>query len=928
MSEKKLYLLDAMALIYRAYFAFSKNPRFNAAKLNTSAVFGFTNALVDLLKSENPSHIAVAFDTQVPTIRHTEFAEYKAQREAMPEDLALSIPYVKKLIEAFNIPVVYKDGFEADDVIGTLAKQAEKEGFKVYMVTPDKDFGQLVSDNIFIYKPSRGGKPFEIWGIKEVCNRFGLKRPEQLTDILGLWGDASDNIPGIPGIGEVWAKKLIAQFDTLENLIANADKVENEKMREKIKTYAQQALMSKNLGTIITDVPVGFDAPSFKYQGFNKTMLAELFQELEFRGLAKRLFNNGEEIPQPPKPSLQPDLFSQANLEEETTVKQESLFAETITKNYKTIVTEEDIKQLLNLLSAQTYFCFDTETTGLDVLKEEIIGISFSVKKHEAFYLSLPENYSEAVALLQRFKPLFADAEILKIGHNLKFDISMLKNYDIEVEGKIFDTMLAHYLLEPDMRHNMDYLAETYLNYKTTPIESLIGKKGKSQLSLATVDLQLVADYACEDADITLQLKELFETQLIENGLLKLFNDVEMPLVKVLSAMEMEGIKVDTTILKDISIEIVQEIERLEQEIYTLAETTFNIASPKQLGEVLFDKLEIVKNPKKTKTKQYSTSEDVLSKLVNKHDIVGKILAYRSLTKLQSTYIEALPQLISERTGRIHSSFNQAVAATGRLSSNNPNLQNIPIRTDRGKEIRKAFVPRNEKYVLLAADYSQIELRIMAALSKDEALLKAFEDGLDIHAATAARIYNIDVKDVSGDLRRIAKTVNFGIIYGISAFGLAERISEISRSEAAQLIEQYFKQYPGIKTYMDNTIASARKNEYVETILGRKRYIRDINSSNAMVRGFAERNAINAPIQGSAADMIKVAMINISKSFEAEKLKSKMILQVHDELVFDVLKEEVEIVKEIVEEKLKNSIAIGVPLEVDMKTGTNWLEAH
>ncbi len=928
MSEKRLYLLDAMALIYRAFFAFSKNPRYNSSGLNTSAIFGFANTLVDLLKKENPTHIAVAFDTEAPTIRHEEFAAYKAQREAMPEDLALSIPYVKKLIEAFSIPVVYKDGFEADDVIGTLAKQAEKEGFKVFMVTPDKDFGQLVSENIFMYKPSRGSKPFEIWGVKEVCEKFGIVKPMQLTDILGLWGDSSDNIPGVPGIGEVWAKKLIGQYGSIENLIEEADTIENKKIQEKIKTHASQAIMSKNLGTIVTDAPVGFEAPLFKYKGFDKQKLVSLFNELEFKTLTTRIFNSTNEEDKSRTASNQPDLFSHIDSDDQLLKTGNDFDFEKHPKKYELIQSTENLDVLLNALKDVSVLCFDTETTGLDSTEDDIIGIAFSVKPHEAFYLQLPENHREAVSVLQKLRHIFENESVEKVGHNLKFDISMLKNYNINVEGPLFDTMLAHYLLEPDLRHNLDFLAEAYLNYNTIPIESLIGKKGKGQLSMKKVDINLLKNYACEDADIALQLKEVFEKQLKDNTLYKLYKEVEMPVIKVLSDMETEGIKVDTDILKFISKDMNESIEKLQQSIFEMAGVQFNVASPKQLGEVLFDKLRIIKNPKKTKTKQYSTSEEVLSKLVALHPIVEKILEFRSLTKLKSTYIEALPQLISKRTGRIHSNFNQAVAATGRLSSNNPNLQNIPIRTEKGKEIRKAFVPRNDDYLLMAADYSQIELRIMAELSKDENLIKAFREGMDIHAATAARIYSIPVDEVSSDLRRIAKTVNFGIIYGISAFGLAERIKEINRTEAANLIEQYFKQYPGIKDYMDNTIAFARKHEYVYTMMGRKRYVRDINSHNAMVRGYAERNAINAPIQGTAADMIKLAMQNIYRIMKKENLKSKMILQVHDELVFDMHKEEEELLRKIVDTQFKNSLPLSVPIVVDIKTGQNWLEAH
>ena len=928
MENKRLYLIDAMAMIYRAFFAFSKNPRYNSKKLNTSAIFGFTTSLVDLLRNEKPSHIAVAFDLVAPTFRHIEFEAYKAQREEMPEDLSLAIPYVKKIIEGFNIPIICKEGYEADDVIGTVAKQAEKEGFEVYMVTPDKDFGQLVSERIFIFKPSKGATPYEKWGVNEVCTRFDITDPMQLTDLIGLWGDASDNIPGVPGIGEVWAKKLIKQFGSLEMLIQNVEQLENEKMKEKIIVFSEQALLSKKLGTIITDAPVSFDETSFKYSLYNRKLLEGLFTELEFRALAKRVWElqffedktqNEADIPE------QHELFPSHSDENQLTEKNN---IHSLANNYKLIVSRDEILELIKILENTDCFCFDTETTGLEIISSELVGIAFALKPHEAYFLLLPQNYGQCVELLNDFRGVFENENIKKIGQNLKFDITILKNYDIEVKGILFDTMIAHYLLEPDMRHGMDYLADVYLNYKTIPIESLIGKKGKNQLTIDTVDKDVLKEYACEDADITLQLKEIFEPMLIENKLLALFYDVEMPLVKVLSSMEMEGVKIDTHILKEISKETEVEIKKTEQEIFLLSGEVFNISSPKQLGEILFDKLEIVKKAKLTKTKQYSTGEDVLSKLINKHPIVQKILDYRSLTKLQSTYIEALPKLIAERTGRVHSSFNQAVAATGRLSSNNPNLQNIPIRTERGKEIRKAFIPRNSNFILLSADYSQIELRLMADLSKDPALIDAFNKGLDIHTATAAKVFHKELKDITPELRRFAKTVNFGIIYGISAFGLAERINELNRTEAAQLIEEYFKQYPLIKKYMDDTIDFARKNQYVETILGRKRLIKDINSHNAVIRGYAERNAINAPIQGSAADMIKIAMIHIYNDFEAHKLKSRLIMQVHDELVFDVHRSEIDTVKSIVAKGMKNSMTLSVPVEIEMNTGENWLEAH
>lgn len=926
--EKRLFLIDAMAMIYRAFYAFSKNPRYNSQKLNTSAIYGFTNSLLDILKNEPVTHIAVAFDTSAPTFRHVVFPEYKAQREKMPEDLSLSIPYIVKLIEAFNIPVVIKEGFEADDIIGTLARQAEEEGFDVYMVTPDKDYGQLVTEKTFVYKPTKGPVPYEKWGIKEVCDRFELVYPMQLTDLIGLWGDASDNIPGIPGIGEVWAKKLIGNFGSVENLIENAGTIENEKMRDKILVFSEQALLSKQLGTIDTHVPVTFNEEAYRYSAYDKDKLTALFNELEFRALARRVFElrTPDDTGEAPKP-IEVGLFSEEEEAEhaQAVVKKQ---LDTTKVKYVRADTPELIDGLLKLLRESESFCFDTETTGLDITAAELVGISFCVKPDEAYFVPVPPAYGEALDFLAPFRVLFADEKIGKTGHNLKFDISMLHNYDIEVKGPLFDTMLAHYLLEPDMKHGMDYLADVYLNYKTIPIESLIGKKGKNQLTMDTVEDTILSDYACEDADITLQLRNYFEPLLNKNKLMDLFTNVEMPLVRVLSAMEIEGVAIDTEMLAAISKDMHVEIKALESEIHTLAGEVFNIASPKQLGDILFEKLEVVSKTKMTKTKQYSTSEDVLSKLAHKHPIIQKILDYRSLTKLQSTYIDALPRLIAPRTGRVHSSFNQAVAATGRLSSNNPNLQNIPIRTERGKEIRKAFVARSANFVMLSADYSQIELRLMAELSGDENLRAAFRQGLDIHTATAAGVFKKNIEDVTPELRRIAKTVNFGIIYGISAFGLSERISSISRHEAAQLIEAYFIQYPGIKKYMDDTIAFARKNEYVETILGRKRIIRDVNSGNAIVRGYAERNAINAPIQGSAADMIKIAMILIYEDFCKLKLRSKMVMQVHDELVFEVYRSEIEQVKGIISERMKNALKLQVPVEIDMKTGENWLEAH
>ena len=931
--QKKLFLLDAMALIYRAYFALNRNPRINSKGQNTSAVLGFANTLLEVLQKEKPTHIAVAFDAFAPTQRQTDFTAYKANRDETPEDIVSSLPYIKKLIEGFKIPMLELAGYEADDIVGTLAKKAEKDGFKVYMMTSDKDFGQLVSDNIFMYKPARMGNGAEVLGVKEICERFGIERPEQLIDILGLWGDSSDNIPGVPGIGEKKAKKLIAEFGSIENLLENVDKVAENRSRESIKENAEQALMSKSLATIILDVPVEWDEDLFKITDPDPKVLIPLFEELEFRTYAKRVFEHiKEEAPRamPTKEQIsgQMDLFSGTDAfkdpAQQALEKKEQLYKD---NNYSAVEKEDDIKKLVEKLKKSGSFCFDTETTGLDIIDAEMVGIAFCIKPGEAWYVPFPEDQEKANNLALEFKGILENPKIEKTGQNLKFDIGVLKNYGINVKGKLFDTMLAHYLLQPDMRHNMDVLAETYLDYRPMSIESLIGKKGRNQKSMRDIPLDTVTAYACEDADVTLQLREVFEPMLKENKLTRLFNEMETPLIYVLADMESHGVKLDTEALEDYSLKLQKDIELIEEEIYKLAGTKFNIGSPKQLGEILFDKLKITEKAKKTKTKQYSTSEDVLSKLVDKHEIVSKILDYRSLTKLKSTYVDVFPKLISEKTGRLHASFNQTVAATGRLSSNNPNLQNIPIRTEQGREIRKAFVPADKNHILLAADYSQIELRIIASLSKDKAMIEAFKKGLDIHAATAAKVFGVDLEDVDKEMRRKAKTVNFGIVYGISAFGLSDRLN-IPRGEAFEIIENYFAQYPGIKKYMDDTIAFAREHQYVETIMGRRRYINDINSSNGAVRGYAERNAINSPIQGSAADMIKLAMIRIHEEMEKKKLKSRMILQVHDELVFDAVKDELDTLKKIVEHNMKNAIKLDVDLVVDMNTGSNWLEAH
>ncbi len=920
-TPKKLFLLDAMALIYRAYFAMSRNPQINSKGLNTSAILGFANTLLDIIKNENPSHLGIAFDTMAPTQRTEDYAEYKANREKMPEDLSASLPYIMELIKGFNIPAIFLDGYEADDVIGTLAKKAEQEGFTTYMMTPDKDFGQLVSPNIFMYKPARGGNKAEVWGVDEVCKRYNIQKPEQFIDILGLWGDAVDNIPGVPGIGEKTAAKLIAQFGSIENLLKNTHQLKG-KLKENLEKYADQAIMSKQLATIQLNVPIAFEEDKLQLSQPDTATLTNLFEELEFRTFAKRL-STYLSVKKGEKQGTQTDLFSSQNTENKTVVKT----IENITHNYQLVDTTEKAKALVEKLEKQKSFCFDTETTGVDANRAELVGMSFSFQAHEAFYVPVPEVYHEAVKLVEIFKPVFESEQIIKVGQNIKFDISILRWYDVEVKGEFFDTMIAHYLLQPDQRHNMDYLARTYLNYDPVPIENLIGKKGKNQLSMRVVDTETIKEYAAEDADITWQLHKVFEPLLKETGTNRLFYETEMPLVPVLASMEAEGVKIDIPALETFGLQLKDEIEKMEKEIHTQAGVEFNISSPKQLGEVLFERLQLSSKPKKTKTGQYSTSEDVLVKLSYRHPIVADILEYRSLTKLKSTYVDALPLLVNPRDGRIHTSYNQAVAATGRLSSNNPNLQNIPIRTKRGREIRKAFIPRHDDYLLLAADYSQIELRIIAHLSRDAAMTEAFQQGMDIHIATASRVYGVPPKDVSKEMRRHAKTVNFGIIYGISAFGLSERLG-IPRKEAASIISSYFEKYPGIHQYMETTKEFARENGYVETILGRRRYLKDIHSANAVVRGYAERNAINAPIQGSSADMIKIAMINVFNEIENQHLKSRMILQVHDELVFDAHKDEVESLKALVEDKMIHAIELDVPLIVDINTGNNWLEAH
>lgn len=945
-----------MALIYRAYYAFKNNPRVSSKGVNTSAVFGFANTLFDVLRKEKPSHIGVAFDTIAPTVRHEGYEFYKAHREETPEDIISSLPLIHELLHAFNIPVLYVDGYEADDVIGTLAKQAEAAGWTTYMMTSDKDFGQLVSPTTLIYKPGKFGGDVEIMGVKEVCEKFGVSNPSQVIDMLGLWGDASDNIPGIPGVGEVTARKLLAEFGTVENLVEHPEKVANEKLRAKVIEFKDQALMSKSLATIILDVPIAFEPEKLVLERPDEPRMKALFDELEFRALGERVFKwaeslgsgvarsefakTGSEVAKMRNSeNAVPDLFS--GLAPSSDISHQSSvislpssdishpLSDISSTPHKYILadTPEARRSLISSLKESKSFCFDTETTGVDPNNSELVGMSFSVKAHEAYYIPLPENYHETEMIVQEFREVLEDPGIEKVGQNMKFDIAILKWYGIDVKTPMFDTMLAHYLIQPDMRHNMDLLSEIYLKYKPVSIETLIGKKGSAQMSMRTVDTETIKEYAAEDADVTLQLKNVFSPMLAESGTRKLFDEIEIPLIPVLASMEKEGVRIDSSVLNEYSVELEKEVAKIQEEIFKDAGTTFNISSPKQLGEILYDRLQIVEKPKQTKTKQYSTSEDVLTKLESKHPIISKILEYRSLTKLKSTYVDVLPGLVSPRDNRIHTSYNQAVAATGRLSSNNPNLQNIPIRTEKGREIRKAFVPRNDNYTLLSADYSQIELRIIASMSGDKNMIEAFRKGEDIHQATAAKIYNTPLAEVSKDMRRNAKMVNFGIIYGISSFGLSER-SGMSRKESADVIKQYFEQYPGIKAYMDNTIAFARENGYVETLMKRRRYLRDINSGNANVRGFAERNAINAPVQGTAADMIKIAMIRIFEELGKHKLKSRMILQVHDELVFDVYQPEVEEVKKIVATGMKNALLLDVPVDIDMNTGENWLLAH
>lgn len=945
---KKLFLFDAYAIIYRAYYAFIRSPRFNSKGLNTSAVFGFINTLEDVLKREKPTHIAVVFDPPGKTFRHEAYELYKAQRESTPEDIRLAVPIIKELIKAYNIPVIEVLGYEADDVIGTMAKQAEKEGFEVFMLTPDKDYGQLVSEHIFMYRPKHTGG-FEIMGPDEIKAKYELDSHEQVIDLLGLMGDAADNIPGCPGVGEKTAIKLLQQFGSIDALLEQTDELKGA-LKVKIEANKELIIFSRFLATIKIDVPIHFDEKSLEIEPVNEPVLRALFDELEFRNMSAKL-GNGNSSPTPSK-------FQSSKIEKSQSTGQMSLFGEAtethepnatlipeivaemekeravtgllsiadVKHHYVLIDNKVNRSELISILLLQKSICFDTETTGLNTLVDDLVGLSFCFTKGEAYYVSLPENKLEAKVVVEEFKPIFENETIEKIGQNIKFDLLMLAQYGIKLKGKLFDTMIAHYLIQPELRHGMDYLAEIYLKYRTIHFEDLLGAKGKNQLSIRAVEPERLCDYAAEDADVTFQLKHILEAELKASGLEKLFYEIEMPLMQVLATMEHTGVRIDTEALAYSSVILTEEMNKLEKEIHQIAGLNFNVSSPMQVGEILFDHLKLDDKAKKTKTGQYSTAEDVLEKLVTKHPIVNKILDYRGLKKLLSTYIDALPQLVNPSTGKVHTSYNQTVAATGRLSSTNPNLQNIPIRDAQGKEIRKAFIPDADS-IFLSADYSQIELRIMAHLSGDANMLEAFNSGHDIHTATAAKIYKIGLDEVSTDMRRKAKTANFGIIYGISVFGLSERLA-VPRSEAKELIDGYFETYPDVKKYMENAIQSAKEKGYVETMFGRKRFLPDINSQNSIVRGFAERNAINAPIQGTAADIIKIAMVRIQNRLMNEGLQAKMTMQVHDELNFTVPIVELEKVKKVVVEEMENAIQLHVPLIAECGVGENWLMAH
>ena len=919
----KMFLLDAYALIYRAYYAFIKNPRINSKGLNTSAIMGFVNTLNEVMTKENPTHLGVAFDPSGPTFRHIEFPEYKAQREACPEDIKTAVPIIKKILEAYRIPVLEVEGFEADDVIGTLATKAGMSGIETYMLTPDKDYGQLVGNNVYMYRPRHNGG-YEVMGTQEVIEKYGIDNTSQVIDLLGLMGDASDNIPGCPGVGEKTAVKLIKEFGSIESLLLNTDKLKGAQ-KKKVEENAELIRMSKYLATIKTDVPIELDLDALQVKDANQQELEKLFEELEFKTFAKRILKKDKQ--EQKKQNLQLDLFA----EFPTEGKEEAEFSsfetlKTIRFEYKLVEKEDKIKQLCDYFLTKEILSLDTETTSLSPIDAELVGLSFSVKENEAFYVPVPADQDEARKIVDLLRPVYENEKILKVGQNLKYDYEVLMKYGVRLAGKMFDTMLAHYVIQPELRHNMDYLAEIYLNYKTIHIDELIGPKGKNQKNMRDLRPQDVYEYAAEDADVTLKLKNKLEGELKKYGAEELFYNIEMPLMPVLAEMEMNGVTIDTQSLADTSDVLTKRMEEVEKEIYELAGAPFNIASPRQVGEVLFDKLQIVEKAKKTKTGQYVTNEEVLQSLKGKHKIVEAILEHRGLKKLLGTYIDALPKLINARTGHIHTSFNQATTATGRLSSSDPNLQNIPVRGEEGKEIRKAFIPE-PGCLFFSADYSQIELRVMAHLSGDENMIEAFREGHDIHAATAAKIYKEEMENVTRDQRTKAKRANFGIIYGITVFGLAERL-EISRDEAKMLIEGYFETFPKVKEYMEKAKEQARNQGYVETQFHRRRYLADINSANATVRGFAERNAINAPIQGTAADIIKVAMIRIYNRFRAEGIRSKMILQVHDELNFSVYPEEKEKVEQIVLEEMQNAFPMQVPLVADCGWGNNWLEAH
>jgi DNA polymerase I len=962
-SEKKLFLLDAYALIFRAYYAFINRQMFNSKGLNTSAVFGFTVTLDEVLRDYFPTHIGVVFDPPSPTFRHKMYEPYKATREETPEEIKKAVPFIKEIINGFNIPVVEVEGYEADDVIGTLAKQAEKQGFKVFMMTPDKDFSQLVSGNIFMFKPRKSGEKPEILGVREINDWFQIKDPLQVIDIMALWGDSSDNVPGAPGIGEKTAKKLISEYGSLENLFENAQNLKG-KQKESILNFKDQIILSKKLVTIDINVPFKFSSEEFKLKSPDIDKLNKVFKELEFRTIAERIIGSytkkSVQLPsgnekeyeesavkekedrsatflqnkRPEKSEIGPEkitqqglLFNAETADSERLGDSDLATIKTTEHKYYICDTPGKISELSSILMKLDAFCFDTETTDLNAINAELVGMSFSFKPFEAYYIPFTAERKQTIQRLNFLIPLFENEKILKVGQNIKYDLQVLNNYNVRVKGRIFDTMIAHYLLQPELRHNLNYLSESYLKYKPVAIEELIGKKGSEQGNMKDVPLALISEYASEDADLTWQLYRIFSDRLIKEGLNNLAESIEFPLIQVISDMEINGVKLDTDSLKSYGSQLTGEINQLEKEIYDLADQQFNIASPKQLGEILFDKLKISKDAKRTKTKIYSTNEEVLLELADKHPIIPKILEYRSLTKLLSTYVEALPKMVNPVTGKIHTSFNQAIVATGRLSSNNPNLQNIPVRDAKGREIRKAFISSGPDNILLSADYSQIELRLMAHMSKDENMLNAFRNNEDIHLSTAAKIYNVPAENVTREMRSRAKTANFGIIYGISAFGLSQRL-HISRTEAKDLIDGYFRSYPEVKKYMEDIIKIAREKGYVETLLGRRRYLNDINSHNSFVRGFAERNAINAPLQGTAADIIKIAMINIHRKLEAEKLNTKMILQVHDELVFDVYKPELEKVKELVKQEMENAYNLDIPLVVDTGMGSNWLEAH